>query len=189
MSIAQKSKTKRIKLTRDSNGALMTPEEFDAVADYDDRFVYEQIHGVLIVGPVPGESERDPNEELGFLLRTHQYRHPQGSIVDKTLAEQYIRLPDSRRRADRVIWIGLGRVPNPQIDIPGIVAEFVSKRKRDRFRDSGPARITVRLRQSCAIGLGSISLNSSSCIGRRLPRFGATARIDRTQDASHGQAR
>jgi Uma2 family endonuclease len=34
-----------------------------------------------------------------------------------------------------VIWAGLGRVPNTQTDIPTIVAEFVSKRKRDRTRD------------------------------------------------------
>ena len=34
-----------------------------------------------------------------------------------------------------MIWLGLGRVPNLQTDIPTIVAEFVSKRKRDRVRD------------------------------------------------------
>jgi Uma2 family endonuclease len=114
---------------------VMTPEEFDAVTDYDDRFVYELIHGVLIVSPTPGEAERDPHEELGVLLRLYQLTQPQGSILDKTLPEQYIPLPDGRRRADRVIWVGLGRVPNTQTDIPAIVAEFVSKRKRDRVRD------------------------------------------------------
>jgi Uma2 family endonuclease len=90
---------------------------------------------VLIVSPVPGETERDPNGELEYLLRHYRATHPKGSIIDKTLSEQYIALPDSRRRADRVIWLGLGRVPNPQNDIPAIVAEFVSKRKRDRVRD------------------------------------------------------
>lgn len=140
MSIGQKPKTKRIRLGRASNGMLMTPEEFDAVTDYDDRFVYELIHGVLIVSPFPGESERDPNEELGFLLRTHQYQHPQGTALDKTLTEQYIALPDSRRRADRMIWVGLGRVPNPQKHVPSIVAEFVSRRKRDRVRDDDEKR-------------------------------------------------
>jgi len=135
MSTARARKTKRIKLSRSSNGMLMTPQEFDAVVDYDDRFVYELIHGVLIVSPVPGESERDPNEELGFLLRNHQHNHPQGTILDKTLSEQYVPLPDGRRRADRAIWAGLGRVPNTQADIPTIVVEFVSKRKRDRTRD------------------------------------------------------
>jgi Uma2 family endonuclease len=113
----------------------MTPEEFDAVVDYDDRFVYELIHGVLIVSPVPGITERDPNEELSHLLRNHQDNHPQGSTIDITVCEQYVPLPDGRRRADRVIWAGLGRVPNLQTDIPTIVAEFVSKRKRDRVRD------------------------------------------------------
>lgn len=127
MGIAEKTKTKRIRLTEASNGMLMTPDEFDAVTDYDDRFVYELIHGVLIVSPAPGKSERDPNEELGFLLRTHQHNHPQGPILDKTLSEQYVALPHSRRRADRVIWVGLGRVPDPHSDVPAVVVEFVSK--------------------------------------------------------------
>jgi hypothetical protein len=35
--------TKRIRLTRTSNGMLMTPEEFDAVINYDDRFIYELV--------------------------------------------------------------------------------------------------------------------------------------------------
>jgi hypothetical protein len=30
-------------------GTLMSPGEFDSVADIDDTFVYELIHGVLIV--------------------------------------------------------------------------------------------------------------------------------------------
>jgi hypothetical protein len=87
--IGQKKKKRaaRIRLDRSSNGMLMTPEEFDAVTDCDDRFVYELIHGVVIVVPPPGEAERDPNEELGFLLRLYQHSHPQGSILDKTLAE------------------------------------------------------------------------------------------------------
>jgi hypothetical protein len=42
MSIAQKTKTKRITLSLSSNGMLLTPEEFDAVTDYDDLFVYER---------------------------------------------------------------------------------------------------------------------------------------------------
>jgi Uma2 family endonuclease len=135
MSTARAPKTKRIKLTRSSNGMLMTPEEFDAVVDYDDRFVYELIHGVLIVSPAPGVTDRDPNDELGFLLHDYQHNHPLGEIIDKTVYGQYILLPNGRRQADRVIWTGLGRVPNTQTDIPSIVAEFVSKRKRDRTRD------------------------------------------------------
>jgi Putative restriction endonuclease len=42
---------------------------------------------------------------------------------------------NGRRRADRVIWTGLGRVPVLGRDIPSIVVEFVSQRKRDRTRD------------------------------------------------------
>ena len=148
MSIAQKKRTARIRLNRSSNGMLMTPEEFDAVTDHDDRFDYELVHGVLVVVPPPGEAERDPNGELEYLLRLYRASHPRGSILDKTLSEQFIRLADSRRRADRVIWVGLGRVPDIQKDVPAIVVEFVSNRKRDRVRDYEEKR-----REYLAIGV------------------------------------
>jgi Uma2 family endonuclease len=135
MSTAHARATRRIRLDRRSNGILMTPEEFDAVTDWDNRYVYELVHGVVIVVPPPGEAERDPNGELEFLLRLYQLTHPQGSILDKTLSEQYLPVPDGRRRADRVVWTGLGRVPDLGRDIPSIVVEFVSRRKRDRRRD------------------------------------------------------
>jgi Uma2 family endonuclease len=165
----------KLKLGPRSAGMRMTPEEFDAVTRYDDRYCYELIHGVLVVNPIPLEAEGDPNEELGplgfvcdkllsqipellcfqgvicpagatssgkgpgrsvgFLLRSYKHDHPLGSALDKTLAERYVRTLDSRRRADRVIWAGLGRLPDPQVDVPSIVAEFVSAGKRNRLRD------------------------------------------------------
>jgi Uma2 family endonuclease len=126
----------------------MTSEEFDAATDFDELYSYELIHGVLIVSPPPGESERDPNDELGNLLRVYKSSHQASSALDKTLPEQYVRLADSRRRADRVIWVGLGRVPNPQTDVPAIVVGFVSNRQRDRVRDYEEKR-----RQYLAIGV------------------------------------
>ncbi len=135
MSTARVRRPKAARLGRHSNGMLMTPEEFDAASDFDELYSYELIHGVLIVSPPPGESERDPNGELNYLLRAYKSGHPAGSALDKTLSEQYVRLPDSRRRADRVIWAGLGRIPDPRTDVPAIVIEFVSKRHRDRMRD------------------------------------------------------
>jgi Uma2 family endonuclease len=117
------------------NGTLMTPEEFDAVEEYDDDYRYELVHGVLIVNPIPLESEADPNGELEYLLRKYKEEHPQGSALDKTLFERYVRTRTSRRRADRVIWAGLGRVPDPRVDMPTIVVEFVSEARRDRRRD------------------------------------------------------
>jgi Uma2 family endonuclease len=149
MSTAQARATRRIRLDRHSNGMLMTPEEFDAVTDWDERLVYELIHGVVIVTPPPGESERDPNGELEFLLRLYKGTHPQGSILDKTLSEQYLPVPGGRRRADRVVWTGLGRVPIPGKDIPSIAAEFVSRRRRDRQRDYDEKR-----REYQALGVG-----------------------------------
>jgi Uma2 family endonuclease len=114
---------------------LMTPEEFDAVTDYDDEFRYELIRGLLVVNPVPAEAEADPNDELGAMLRTYQHEDPRGAIVDATLPERYIRTSNGRRRADRVIWAGLGRRPDAALDVPTIAIEFVSASRRDRLRE------------------------------------------------------
>jgi Uma2 family endonuclease len=111
----------------------MTPEEFDAIEDYDENYRYELINGVLIVNPMPSVFERDPNEELGHWLRNYQEQHP--DYLDKTIFEQYINTAIGRRRADRAIWAGLKRAPDPELDVPTIVVEFVSRRKRDQERD------------------------------------------------------
>ena len=148
MSTARVRRSRAARLGHHSNGMLMTPEEFDKATDFDELYSYELIHGVLIVSPLPAESERDPNEELGHILRTYKSDHPAGSALDKTLSEQYVRLPDSRRRADRVIWAGLGRVPDSKTDVPAIVIEFVSNRHRDRVRDYEEKR-----REYLAIGV------------------------------------
>jgi Uma2 family endonuclease len=116
-------------------GTLMTPEEFDTVTDYQEGYRYELIYGVLVVTPLPLQAETDPNEELGRLLRNYQADHPQGRSLDVTLPQQYIATATSRRQADRVIWAGLGRMPEPLRDVPTIAVEFVSKRRRDRQRD------------------------------------------------------
>jgi Uma2 family endonuclease len=116
-------------------GTLRAAEEFDAALEADEGFSYELIHGVFIVTPPPLEEERGPNEELGFLLRLYRMQHPQGSVLDDTLSEQHVRTAGNRRRADRVIWTGLGRPPNPSKDMPSIVVEFVSVGKRSRIRE------------------------------------------------------
>jgi len=124
-----------LRLDSDSNGMLLTPEEFDLVSDYDDVYNYELIKGVVVVNPIPSQAERGPNELLGYRLLAYQEFHPQGRCLDETLPEEYVRTHDSRRRADRLIWVGLGRRPDPDVDVPTIVVEFVSKRRRDRRRD------------------------------------------------------
>ena len=116
-------------------GSLMTAEEFDAAEDVDELYVYELIHGVLIVTPPPSEGERGPNELLGNWLYVYRHRHPQGSSLDYTLTEHSVQTLDNRRRADRVIWAGLGRVPNVRRELPTIVIEFVSAGRRSRQRD------------------------------------------------------
>lgn len=118
------------------NGMSMTPEEFDAVNDWDEDYEYELIRGTVIVNPIPSEGEVDPNGELEMLFRAYQVSHPQGKCLDKSLQERYIYLLDgSRRKADRVVWVGLGRRPHPKKDVPTIAIEFVSRAARDRRRD------------------------------------------------------
>lgn len=111
----------------------MTLDEFDR-ADFEDGWRYELIHGVLIVSPIPLENESDPNEELGHWLRGYGESHPEGKALDATLGERTVKTPLNRRRADRVIWAGLGRLPGRK-EVPTIIVEFVSSGKRDRTRD------------------------------------------------------
>src|SRR5438270_4846405 len=90
-----------------SAGILMTTKEFDQ-AEFQEGARYELINGVLVVSPIPSEAERDPNEELGHLLRTYRDTHPQGSCLSRTFPEHTIKTRRNRRRADRVIWANLG---------------------------------------------------------------------------------
>jgi Uma2 family endonuclease len=116
-------------------GIFLSPQEFDAIEEADRDYRYELINGRLIVTPPPLEAERGPNEELGRLLLNYRDGHPHGSTLDDTLPEQTVVTRSNRRRADRVIWTGLGRQPDPRRDLPSIVAEWVSESKRDWKRD------------------------------------------------------
>jgi Uma2 family endonuclease len=119
----------------DSNGIMMTPEEFDAVEDYDENYTYELVQGVVVVNPIPLAEETGPNELLGYFLIHYKEAHPQGAALDGTLPQQYVRTRKSRRLADRLIWTGLGRVPNRRRDLPTIAVELVSAGRRNRQRD------------------------------------------------------
>src|SRR5262245_35892257 len=122
-------------LGQDSAGLLFTPEEFDALDEYDPNFRYELIDGVLVVSPIPSAQETGPNELLGYFLLVYKHTHPQGSALDDTLPQQYVRTPSGRRLADRLIWTGLGRLANPKRDRASIGVEFVSAGRRNRRRD------------------------------------------------------
>lgn len=133
MSIAPEVET--LVLGPEHNGMAMTPQEFDAITDCDEQYTYELIHGVVVVNPPPSPQERGPNELLGHWLLEYQDDHPQGRSLDDTLVEEYVRTADSRRRADRLIWTGLGRQPKVRRDVPTIVVEFVSPGRRAWRRD------------------------------------------------------
>ncbi|MDB5352621.1 MAG: hypothetical protein JWN86_3868 [Planctomycetota bacterium] len=133
MSLASRAKTKRLDLG--CAGSLMTAQEFDAIRRFDPRFRYELIGGMLIVSRLPSVGEVGPNQELGRLLLNYQDSAAGTSVLDATLPEQYVYSGENRRRADRVIWTGLGRCPNVESDRPTILVEFVSRSRRDAIRD------------------------------------------------------
>jgi Uma2 family endonuclease len=135
--IEARPKADRPKFGPHSAGNRMTVEEFDALPA--SRFVkgyrYEVINGVLIVTPPVSDAEADPNDELGHLLRNYRESDPRGRVIDKTMPERLVPGTPNRRRCDRAIWTGLGRIPDTRRDVPSIVAEFVSSAKRDALRD------------------------------------------------------
>jgi Uma2 family endonuclease len=125
--------TEVLVLGPDSNGTQLASWEFDA-AEFEPGWRYELLNGVLIVNPPPPLEERDPNEELGHWLRNYRQTHPRGESLDFTVAEQTVNLGPNRRRVDRAIWAGLGRLPRRD-ETPTIAVEFVSPGRRARRRD------------------------------------------------------
>lgn len=117
------------------NGMLMSREEFWEHDRWVKGYRYELVHGVLIVHPRPGISERQPNDELGHWLLQYRETHPQGASLDGTSPEHTLETSAGFRCADRAVWAGLGRLPDPETDVPTILIEFVSNRSRDRQRD------------------------------------------------------
>lgn len=133
---------RRLRLGPRSAGMLLTTAEFDR-AWFREGWRYELINGLLVVSPTPSRKERDPNEELAYLLRNYQHSHPQGSSLDLTLHEEEIEGKQNRRRADRAIWAGLGRDPDER-EPPTILAEFVSSGKVKQERDHVAKRAEYR---------------------------------------------
>jgi Uma2 family endonuclease len=131
--MASTLETPVLELGPEHNGVLLTPKEFDR-ADFEEGYRYELVNGVLIVSPAPLRQERDPNDELGYWLRSYKDHHPEGSVIDLTLSEEMIHIGKQRRRADRAIWAGLGRLPRRH-EAPTIIAEFVSSGRRSFERD------------------------------------------------------
>jgi Uma2 family endonuclease len=124
-----------LRLDAGANGMCLTPEEFEAVSDWDENYRYELIQGVVVVNPAVSTGEADPNDDLGYLLRKYQETHPQGHFLDLTVYERDVRVGNNIRRCDRAIWTGLGRDPDVHRDIPSIVIEFVSAGRRNFLRD------------------------------------------------------
>lgn len=127
------TRVRRLRLGPRCAGMLLTAAEFDR-ARFADGWRYELINGVLVVSPFAARTERHPNDELGYLLRGYPEGHAQGSSLDLTLYEESLKCGENRRRVDRAIWAGLGRLPKAG-EPPAIVAEFVSAGKVAQDRD------------------------------------------------------
>ena len=130
-SVALKSTS--VVLGPDANGISMGTNEFDS-SEFDRDYRYDLVRGIVIVSPSPSRKERDPNEELGFLLRSYKRTHPDGRNLDATYPEETISVGNDRRRVDRAIWVGEGSVPAKD-RVPSIIVEFVSAGKRNWTRD------------------------------------------------------
>jgi Uma2 family endonuclease len=135
-------KLRRPQLGPESAGLLLTVKEFDR-ARFREGWRYELINGVLVVSPTPSPKDRGPNDRLGQSLWNYWDQHPQGSSLDTTLPEEEIQTKKTRRRADRVIWAGLGRLPEPG-EPPTIAVEFVSEGKVNQERDYTAKRAESR---------------------------------------------
>ncbi len=137
MSTTKRARVRKPRIGRWSNGRLLTPQEYDAIgpAEWDDRYRYELVHGVLIVSPPAGIGERGPNDYLGHLLWSYLEGHAAEGVRIATAQEQEVKAGADRRRADRAVWIDRNREPDPTTDRPTILVEFVSRSRRDRVRD------------------------------------------------------
>ncbi len=104
--------------------------------------------------------ERDPNGELEYLLRLYQKTHPEGKAMDATASEHDAIIGANRRRVDRAIWCGLGRLPKRK-EVPTICVEFVSVGRRSHDRDYRGKRSEYKLLGFESIGSSIVLLASS----------------------------
>ena len=141
MSTASKVRSRSKRLDLGCAGIRMTAQEFDAIRRSDPRFRYELIGGRLVLSRMPSIGEVGPNQELGRLLLNYGETAQGASVLDGTIPERYVTPGENRRRADRLIWTGLGRTPVEEEDLATIVVEFVSKSKRDWLRDYEEKRV------------------------------------------------
>lgn len=157
------------RLSFDSAGIRMTPEEFDAIDDWDELYRYELIDGVFIVSPYPVPPHEGINEFLGNLLFLYKREHAEAPL-DGTLTGVYLATKSNTRRCpDRVIWTGLNRHPNPRTDLPSIVVEIVSPGKKAWQRD-----YLLKRDEYLAAGVREYWI---------IDRFGRTMTVHRLSDA------
>ena len=134
---------RRLRLGPRSAGMLLTTAEFDR-ARFREGWRYELINGVLVVSPTPARKERDPNEELGYLLRDLPGRSPSGLVVGFDTARKR-RSNASKTAEERTEPSGLGSdVIRKRAKHRRIIAEFVSWGKVNQDRDYVAKRAEYR---------------------------------------------
>lgn len=121
----------KLVLGKRSAGMLLTPEEFDAVSDYDENYIYELINGVLVVREYPAAEDAAANDLLGHALLNYQDTDTGRVAFDLTLPLHCMRSASGRRLANRAIWAGFGRIAGLRHEVPSFAVDFVSEGKRD----------------------------------------------------------
>lgn len=116
----------------DSAGIRLTAEEFTRARNFDRLYRYEVVNDVLVVRPNQCHQNRLLSQDLGFRLYTYRLARNERLL---TVYEEPVRTRHSIRRVDRAIWLSTSGEPNPRIDVPVILVDFVSAGRRVMFRD------------------------------------------------------
>jgi len=122
-------------LGADAAGSAMSADEFHAVTDYDEAFIYELIHGAVVVSSFPPAADRAASERLGYRLREFQESHENGSSLIETVYFHYLSVRGNERLAHRVVWTRReSGESDPRRSFPTIVVDFLSV-ERETWRD------------------------------------------------------
>jgi Uma2 family endonuclease len=123
-----------IRVGSKSNGMSMTPEEFDAIEEWDENFRYELVRGVLIVKDYPVAAIRACYDELGHCFHAFCHQVHSGAATIETLPDQEVRTGDNRWRTDRAVWINVSKPFSSYLVTPSIVIDFVPSPPSEQWR-------------------------------------------------------
>ena len=124
-------------------GLRMTPEEFDALTDFDERYRYELVRGVLVVTPPPPQPNAAPTTSLVICSGVTRSTTRKVSISMTPCPSTN---PAGRRPPPGGPGHlgGAGTSARRGDDVPTIAVEYVSLGKRNWLRDYEEKRSEYR---------------------------------------------